>query len=480
MKKMTVQAAWCILLISFMSGIACAEEFGIEIYAKRRQALMDSVKSGMIILKNSGLSPRSGDDNYFPYRVNSDFYYLTGLEDPDAVMLLLPEPDVKYILFVKPKNAIDAAWNGEVPGIEGAMRIFGADTAFALDEFEKQVQGYLFRNRTLYYDLYSKQAQALVQSLLNKTYGYGPKELADIRPWIKKMRLIKDAEEIRRIRKAVDITSEAHIEVMKAVEPGMAEYEIGAMFNYLFQKNGASGPAYESIVASGPNATIFHYPAGNRRTQIGDLVMMDVGAEYMNYTSDVTRVIPVSGKFSAPQKELYELALSMEEAIIAGMKPGANLGECLNRSRMIAKEGLHKLGLITDKESPWQYLLYYLPYEGHQIGLDVHDVGGYGYDRIVLKPGMVYAIEPLIYVGENQIESFRSQAVNYFQVSEKEVDDFLGAIRPAFEKYKTIAARVEDDVLITETGHEVLSAKVPKTVKDIEKMMANKSYLNSK
>jgi len=460
---------------SLFINTTIAQDFNKEIYANRRQKLLENIKTGIVVMKNSDEQHKSNDENYFPYKVNCDFYYLTGYEDPEAAFILLPEGKKKFIMFVKPKNAISSQWFGDVPGIEGAMKTYGADTAFIYSDFERILRGNLYSSEKMYYDFYNKQLQEIIEPLLLKTRGYGPKEIVNVSPIVHEMRLIKDSEEIKLIRKAVDITCDAHLEAFKAIEPGMYEYEIEAVFSYIFKKNGSLDKGFAPIIATGTNATIFHYSGLKKQCKSGEMVMMDMGAEYMNYTADVTRVVPVNGKYSDVQKEVYEINLQMEEAVISAMKPEAILSDCYQKAENIAKNGLFKLGLITDKNTTWQHMLYYFPYVGHPIGLDVHDVGEPVV--VVLKPGMVYAIEPLIYVGENLVESFRLNAKRYYGAKDSDIEAFLKGTRSAFEKYKGVASRIEDDILITETGNEVLSSKLPRTIKEIEKIMAEKSRL---
>jgi Xaa-Pro aminopeptidase len=474
-----------IFLICFIFSIIYilslhAEDFNKRLYEKRRQNLMKKMETGIAVFKNSEHARRSNDVNYYPFRTNSDFYYLTGFEDPGAAFILLPEGDKKFILFVQQKNAISAQWFGDVPGIKGAMEIFGADTAFAIDQFDKMLGRYLARKKRVYLDINNNDLTEAVHNHMSRLRSYGPKKMIDVLQYIHEMRIIKDPMEIKLIQKAVRISCDAHLEVMKAIEPGMYEYEINSIFSYIFEKNGSNDKAYESIVASGPNASIFHYSKLNRKTKNGELVMMDMGAEFKNYTSDITRVLPLNGKFSKEQKEIYEIVIEMEKGIIEHMIPGNKWFDCLKQAEPIAKEGLYRLGLITDKETNWQHLLYYFAYCGHPIGLDVHDIGDYGSFRDggrVLEPGMVFAVEPLLYIGDNLVESFKMNVKRRFKKTEEEVDIFLNKTKPVFEKYACIAARVEDNILITKEGNENLSLKLPRTVKEIEKTMTKKSYL---
>lgn len=476
--KLLFIAGWAVTII--LADKAVAQDYNKEIYAARRQKLMEKITSGIIIVKNSDPQLKSNDEDYSPYRVNSDFYYLTGYEDPEAALILLPEAKKKFILFVKPRNAMSSQWYGDVPGIEGAMKTYGADTAFAYNDFGFKLWGYLRSEKIIYYDFFNKQINDIVYPTFTGAKRGGETQLINISPIVHEMRLIKSDEEIRLIRKAVDIACEAHSEAIKAIKPGVYEYEIGAIVSYIFEKNGSSGKAFAPIVAAGKNATIFHYSTLRGQAKSGELMMMDLGTEYSNYSSDVTRVLPVNGKFSTEQKEIYEIVLAMQESLFASMKTGANLSECYGKAEEIAKEGLFKYGLITDKNTKWQHFLYFFPGVGHPIGLDVHDVGAPNSDRLILKPGMVYAIEPLIYIGENLVDNFRIMASRYYGIKENEVDAFLKTTKQAFEKYKGVAARVEDDVLITETGNEVLSAKLPRTIKELEKLMTEKSRFIAK
>lgn len=467
-----------ILLVSFSVSLF-SQEYNKDLYAKRRRNLMEGIKEGVVIFRNSQPAHRSADEDYAPYRTNSDFYYLTGFDEPSALFILLPDEDKKFIMFVMPQNAMSSQWFGDVPGIDGAMKIYGADTAYSFRDFNKVIGKYLTGKKKVYLDFGNREFRNIINTEIDKTKDGISKEQIDIARVIHEMRIIKDAEEIKLIRKSVDITCNAHIEALKAIEPGMYEYEIAAIYSYIFEKEGAADKAFPAIAASGPNATIYHYSSNRRQTKAGDLVMLDMGAEYQKYSSDVTRVFPVNGKFTREQKEIYELVLVMEDAVIKHMKPGNKFGDCLQKAENLAKEGLFKLGLIIDKNSKWQHLLYYYPFICHGVGLDVHDVGIIG-ENTELKPNMVFALEPLIYVGENLIESFKLQTERGLSIPLAEIESFLNTIKPAFDKYKEIAARIEDDILITGNGNEILSLKVPRNVNDIEKMMAEKSYLNKK
>ena len=434
------------------------------------------MEGGIAVFKNPAVSNRNSDVDY-PYRANSDFYYLTGFTYPSVAFIIDPDGEKKFVMFVEEKSTMTSMWLGEIPGVEGAMAVYGADTAYAIDRFEEMLRRSIRGKEKIYCDVGNKELYETIHSLLPPP-GRRPKELVDVLPIIHEMRVIKGPEEIELLQKSIMITCDAHIEVMKAAKPGMYEYELGAVIDYVYKKNGSLRKGFPSIIGSGPRSCVFHYDANNHQTQNGDLVVLDIGAEYGFYSADVTRTIPINGKFSKEQKEVYELVLAGQKAAIEDMVPGRGCRECYQQAEEIIKKGLYRLGLITDENTSWQYRAFYYPYISHWLGLDPHDAGDYG-DPMQggrpLEPGMVLTIEPGLYFGENLLAGFREITIRYVGVAEEEVDAFLEQVRPVFEKYKNIGIRIEDDILITEDGNRNLSAKAPKTVEDIENMMKQKS-----
>lgn len=456
-----------IVLSVFIGCLLEAEEsIQKDIFEKRRQKLMDKMDGGIAVFSGSGDM--------------SDFYYLTGLYEQNAAVLLIPEDEERYIIFIRPSSPVRELWSGKHPGLEEAETVFGADKAYPISEFEKILMRYLRENSKVYLSLDDEELNEMIVPMLRFPSGSEPKQVIDPRLHIHKMRLIKDSEEIRLMRKAAHITADALIEVMKAVKPGMNEYEIEAIIEYIFRKEGAQGPGFPSIVGSGPNATILHYEDNNRETQDGDLLLMDVGAECGHYKADVTRTIPVNGKFSKIQREVYEVALRAQKEAIQIAAPGVGIHEINACGVEVIKEGLLKLGLITDKDSDWQHRAWLMYYISHWVGLDVHDVGGRGsYDGVgrKLEPGMVFTVEPGLYIREETLENLPAM-LGRSRVDKEELANFIKEVRPAVQKYANIGVRIEDDILITESGYEILSSKVPKEIDAIEKLMKKKSYLS--
>ena len=436
-----------------------------EIFQQRRQKLIDQIGEGIVIMKNS-------EDN-------KDFYYLTGFSEEDAAFMLIPKSKRPFVMFVTPRNPSWEIWMGERVGIEGAKDIFGADRAFAIDEFEKKLRNYVMGKKAIYFCFDDDEINEELMKHLHRPESSESRSLKDIRSLIHKMRLIKDEYEIELLQKAIDITCEAHIEVMKAAESGMFEYELEAVIEYVYRKNGSPRPGFSSIVGAGPNSIVLHYEENNQKTHNGDVVCMDIGAEYGGYTADVTRTIPVNGKFTKEQREIYEAVLRAQEKTIEMVKPGIGLSELQNHTRDFINQELLRLGLITDIESGWQARLWMPHGTGHWLGLDVHDVGDYrwGDDKgRILEPGMVFTVEPGIYVTERIFDHLSELAGG--QASKEEIDAFIKQVKPVTSRYDNIGIRIEDDILVTADGHENLSTKAPKKIKDIEKLMKEKSHLN--
>lgn len=456
-----------IVLSVFIGCLLEAEErIQKDIFEKRRQKLMEKMDGGIAVFSGSGDM--------------SDFYYLTGLYEQNTAVLLVPEDEERYIIFIRPSSPVRELWSGKHPGLEEAETVFGADKAYPISEFEKILIRYLRGKSKVYLSLDDEELNETIIPMLRFPSGSEPKQVIDPRLHIHKMRLVKDSEEIRLMRKAAHITADALIEVMKAVKPGMNEYEIEAIIEYVFRKEGAQGPGFPSIVGSGLNATILHYEDNNREAQDGDLLLMDVGAECGHYKADVTRTIPVNGKFSKTQREVYEVVLQAQKEAIQIAAPGVGIHEINARGVEVIKEGLLKLGLITDKDSDWQHRAWLMYYISHWVGLDVHDVGGRGSSDGVgrkLEPGMVFTVEPGLYIREETLENLPAM-IGRSRVDKEELDNFINEVRPAVQKYANIGVRIEDDILVTENGYEILSSRVPKEIDGIEKLMKKKSYLS--
>lgn len=467
MKRFKTNLLIILVSVAFLLGNSIeAQKQNKDIFAKRRQKLMDKMDGGIAVFRST--------EN------KSDFYYLSGFDESEAAFLLIPNSKEKYILFVRPKNPARAVWTGERYGVEGAVNIFGADKAYPLDQFEKILSQYLKGKSKVYCSFNDKWLIEKLIPMIRSPYSNRPKQVADPRQYVHEMRLTKSPEEIELMRKAIDITCDALIEAMKATETGMYEYEIEAIIEYIYRKKGSPRPAFPSIIGSGPNTTVMHYEVNNRKTRHGDLVLMDVGAEYGFYKADVTRTIPVNGKFSKKQREIYEIVLEAQQEAINIAAPGVGLYEIHKRGVEVIKDGLYRLGLITDKNSKWQYRIWIMYNINHWLGLDVHDVGGRGPDDgkgRKLEPGMVFTVEPGIYIREDALERL-SERRDRLAPDEKEINDFINKVKPAVQKYVNIGVRIEDDILITEDGHENLSKKTPRKIKEIEKLMKKKSYLN--
>jgi len=466
------------LLLCFLS--LSSQTIDKDVFALRRQKVLDRLEHNSIVfLRNPKPVIRNNDQEYF-FRSDSNFYYLTGLDDPESVLVLIPGIEHQFILFVKPRNLMDALWHGDLPGIDGAIQTFGADKAYALDQFQKMLRTMVTQKDVIYMDYDDKELYEMIVSIFPYRHGVErPRQLQDLLPLIHELRVYKGPEEIALLTKAVQTTCEGLVEVMKAFRPGMYEYEAGAILEYVFKRNGSPRKGFSSILGSGPNATILHYQTNSRQAQAGDLLLMDVGAEYVYYTADITRTIPVSGRFTKEQKEIYQIVLDAQEAAIKEMVPGKSYQSFLDTAAEVAKDGLFRLGLITDPNSNWQHLCYFFQGAGHWLGMDVHDVGDYGGEKIrerPFEPGMVSTIEPGLYISENIRESVFIKN----KVPENERAQLLKETKEAFERYKNIGIRIEDDILITENGNRILSSMAPREISDIERIMQKNSIFNQK
>jgi Xaa-Pro aminopeptidase len=428
-----------------------------HLYALRRETFMKRMGGGVAIFPNAPISIRSNDVEY-RYRQDNDLYYLTGFPEPESVCLLAPDhPSERFVLFVRPRDKDKEVWTGKRFGAEGAKEIFGADAAYTIDKLDEVLPGYLEKAEKVYFAMsrderFNQKVFDLVSRcrLMRPRTGTGPTSLIDPGAIVHEMRLFKAEEEIALMRQAIAAAATAHLEAMQKTRAGMREYEIEALLEFTFRRLGAEGPAYPSIVAAGANAAVLHYISNNCQLQNGDLLLIDAGAEYGAYCADITRTFPIAANFSSPQREVYELVLQAQKEGIAMVQPGVRLDDVHRRVVEILTQGMIDLGIVQgdpqevgEKE---EYRRFYMHRTSHWLGMDVHDVGQYKVDGAsrVLEPGMVFTVEPGLYIAED------SEGVD--------------------PRFRGLGVRIEDDLLVTPTGHEVLSAAVPKEISDLESL----------
>lgn len=411
-------------------------------------------EGSVALLLGARLATRSHDTQY-PFRQDSDFWYLTGFDHPQAVAVLRTDGGAPYTLFVEPRNREAETWTGYRPGTEGAKRDYGADEAFPIEEFETELPRILSKAKQIYHvlgrdrDLDAKLAEILGEMRLRSRQGFEPASIiADPRNLLHEMRLRKEPAELDIMRRAAAITAEAHFEAAKLIREGCFEYQLAAMLEYTFHRHGATGPAYTTIVGSGRNATTLHYISNDKRLAAGELVLIDAACELESYAADVTRTYPVNGSMQGPGRGIYQVVLAAQEAALQACRPGATLDGIHDAAVRSLVEGLVDLGLLSgavdDLIAENSYHPYYMHRTSHWLGLDAHDVGTYsvGGKPRVLEPGMVFTVEPGIYVAE---------------------DD-----ENASAEFRGIGVRIEDDVVITEDGCENLTAAIPKEPADLE------------
>jgi Xaa-Pro aminopeptidase len=436
-------------------------------YQQRRQTLLEKIATGVGVFRSAPTAVMHNDVDY-NFRQDSNFFYLTGFNEPEAVAVLAPNhAEHQFVLFVRPKDLEKETWSGRRVGVDAAKELYGADVAYPITELEEKLPGYLQTGDKIYYSLGRDQGfdQRILQHYqrLLGTYhkrGTGPIALADPGPILNPQRLIKSAAELAQMRQAIAITVEAHHLARDLARPGRYEYEIQAEMERLFRLKGGDGPAYPSIVASGENACILHYTDNTRQLQTGDLLLIDAGCAYGYYNADITRTWPVSGQFSAPQQTLYELVLAAQKAAIAQVQPGNTFNQVHDAAVRVLVTGLVELGLlqgdidtlITEEPEPekQKYRPFYMHKTSHWLGLDVHDVGVYKHNAetwATLQPGQVLTVEPGLYISP-EIQLAEDQPV---------VPDL----------WRGLGIRIEDDVLVTAAGHEVLTAAVPKEVSEL-------------
>ena len=401
---------------------------------------------------------RSNDTNY-RFRQDSDFFYLTGFEEPDAIAVIKPGETHEYALFVRPRDPEREIWDGRRAGVEGAKSEFGAQEALPIDKFDEKLPEILNDAEILYYrlgvnrDLDDKIIREIARMRsLNRKPIHPPETIIDPATIVHELRVIKSPEELEIMQKAADIAAEAHCEAMKAVRPGLREYEVEALIEQIFRRHGAAAPAYTSIVGAGANATVLHYINNDGELRDGELLLVDAGAEYKGYASDITRTFPINGSYSKAQREIYDLVLKAQMSCVDMVRPGVTHEQLKQHSIEVLTEGMVELGLLKGNAEQLvkdkKYEKFYMHGLGHMLGIDVHDVGRYyfGKESRALEPGVVMTVEPGIYVAPDT----------------KDVP----------EQYLGIGVRIEDDVLCTNNGPRVLTSKVPKQADEIEQLMA--------
>ncbi len=436
---------------------------------QRRELFMQRIKGGVAIFPAAPIAIRNSDVEH-EYRQDTDFYYLTGFEEPNAVAVLAPENEEhRFVLFVQPKDREREVWTGWRAGEEGAKRDYGADAAFTIDKLDEQLPRLIGKADRIYYRFgsdptFDERLIGLMRRFQRERQrnGAGPNAVIDPADLLHEMRLVKTSDDLALLRRAVDITCEGHLAAIRALRPTVYEYEIEAVLRYVFRKSGSPRHGYAPIVASGANATVLHYTTNNQRIEENDLLLIDAGAEYGYFTGDVTRTLPASGTFTEAQAEIYQIVLDAQLEAIKAIRPGAAFIEPHNAAVRVLTEGMVRLGLLegdvdklieegdkfqNQKDQPQGYKKFYMHRTSHWLGMDVHDAGPYKIadEWRKLEPGMVLTVEPGLYIAED--------------------------IEDVDARYRGIGVRIEDDVLVTEDGCEVLSARVPKTIEEIEGVM---------
>ena len=437
-------------------------------FFKRRQRLLHMLEPGSIAILPAAPERTRSRDVEHPYRSDSDFFYLTGFPEPEAIAVLLPgRKQGQFVLFCRERDPEMETWNGRRAGLEGAMERFGADDAFPISDIDDILPGLMENKERVYYsmgthpDLDQHMIEWLNRVRQKARAGvHAPGEFVSLDHLLHEMRLIKSAAEIQKMKKAAKVSAAAHCRAMQVCKPDMMEYQLEAELLHHFMVNGCRHAAYPAIVGGGENGCILHYTENESELQDGDLVLIDAGGEYDNYAADITRTFPVNGKFSANQKALYEIVLAAQKAAIDKVQPGSHWNEPHEAAVKVLTKGLIKLGLL--KGTPAKlikeeaYRRFYMHRTGHWLGMDVHDVGDYKLDGDwrIFEPGMVLTVEPGLYIAPGS--------------------------KGVAKKWWGIGIRIEDDVRVTRSGHEVLTSGVPKEVDEIEALMAGKKRVVKK
>ncbi len=429
-------------------------------FAQRRQRFLETMGAGVALFASTPVAIRNNDVEH-EFRQDSDLFYLTGFDEPDTLLILSNEhPEQRMVLFVRPRDPERETWDGPRAGVDGAKSQYGASAAFPISELGQRLPDFLKDVRRLHYRL--GEDRELDDRVLGAIHDVrakarsgvtAPREIIDPSVIVHEMRLRKTDAEVETMLRACSITREAHLRAMQVARPGRHEYEVEAELLRVFRANGSERPAYGSIVGSGPNATILHYRKNDRLMQDGDLLLLDAGAEYGYYASDVTRTFPVSGRFSDAQRTLYQIVLDAQLAAIDAVRPGATIPGVHAVALEVLVKGLIRVGIL---EAPLEaalkaetYKPYYMHRTSHWLGMDVHDVGDYHVNKEPrpLEPGFVLTIEPGLYVAPGS---------------------------KCAPEWHGIGIRIEDDVLVTASGHRVLTDGIPKSVAEVEQILAQR------
>jgi Xaa-Pro aminopeptidase len=474
--------------------------FDLAPFVERRRRFAEAIGDAVAVIPAAREAARNADTSH-EFRQDSDFYFLTGFDEPDAVAVINPaHAKERFVLFVRPRDREMEIWNGRRAGVEGAVATYGADAAYPVDELDGKLREHAMDRPALVYRLGNPHHDARVIRLLGelravRARGFVvPTRIDDPGPILHELRLRRSPEELARQRRACEISRDAHAEAMRFARPGQHEYEVQAALEFVFRRGGSPRNAYPSIVASGPNACILHYSENSRLMEDGDLLLIDAGCEWGYHAADITRTFPVNGRFTPPQRRVYEIVLRAQLAGIAAARPGNRYEAVHDAARRVLAEGLVELGLlprgVQESLAMHHYREFYMHGTGHWLGMDVHDVGDYrvrGQSR-VLEPGMVLTVEPGLYIDpERESATFHLREFSEEEVWErryrlgmaaaKKIEDEEKAraekiAHPIPPEYRGIGVRIEDDVIVTESGCEVLTAGTPKTVEEVERVCA--------
>ena len=449
----------------------------MESFELRRLHVIDSIKEGYIILRSTD----QHSYNRHEFRPNNNYYYLTGFSAPRSYLLLSTESEYPFTLTLPPQSLRSVIYEGGHLPEDEIKALYGPHRLLSYNQYGVFMDSLVQSGTSIYLDRTDRQFYEEVSKKAGKT---GISNIKDVSNLLSEMRVLKESMEVEHLQKACNITAKALTRVMKECAAGRYEFEMESIIEGTFLEYGSAMPGFNSIVGSGPNSTTLHYEPNTRMMEDGDLLLMDIGAEYGFYTADISRTIPVNGKFSEEQRAIYQLVLDAQKAAIEKMIPGNEFLDGQLASRKIITEGLSQLGLITDPDAKWQSSFYTIHGISHYLGLDVHDVGKTGLTRSsyqdnssipravesrTLEPGMVLTIEPGVYIREQGLAQIHEMYGS--EVDSLEIAAFVDAVQSEFEKYIHIGVRIEDDILITEDGNINLSRYAPKEIEDIQQLM---------